>query len=215
MQYKQRKFLLAIAAVVFPSATVHSQTGVTDPVLKRMWALGMDSSHTWDLAQTFFDSIGPRLTGTPAGVSASDWVIKKYKAWGIDAKREQYGTWRGWRRGPSHVDLMKPFVRSLEATMEGDSPGTGGKDVTATTIILPMVADSNEFVKWLPNVRRKFVLISAAYPTCRPEEEWAAQATPESKARMDTTIVKLVNDWSARIRNTGYPVNPGNPTVNL
>jgi hypothetical protein len=215
MQYAQRKFLLAIAAVLVPSAPLLSQTGITDPVLKRMWALGMDSSHTWDLAQTFFDSIGPRLTGTPAGVSASDWVIKNYKAWGIDAKREQYGTWRGWRRGPSHVDLMKPFVRSLEATMEGDSPGTGGKDVTATTIILPMVADSNEFVKWLPNAKGKFVLISAAYPTCRPEEEWAAQATAESKARMDTAIVKLVADWTTRIRNTGYPVTAGNPTGNL
>jgi hypothetical protein len=211
----QRKCLLALAAVFVSSAPLRAQTGITDPVLKRMWALGMDSSHTWDLAQTFFDSIGPRLTGTPAGVSASDWVIKNYKAWGVDAKREQYGTWRGWQRGPSHVDLMKPFVRSLEATMEGDSPGTAGKDVSGATIILPMVADSNEFVKWLPNVRRKFVLISAAYPTCRPEEEWAAQATPESKARMDTTIVRLANDWSARIRNTGYPVTAGNPTGNL
>ena len=78
-----------------------------------------------------------------------------------------------------------------------------------------MVADSNEFVKWLPNVKGKFVLISAAYPTCRPEDEWAAMATPESKARMDTTIVKLVADWSTRIRNTGYPVTAGNPTGNL
>jgi hypothetical protein len=180
-----------------------------------MWALGIDSSHTWDLAQTFFDSIGPRLTGTPAGTRASDWVIKNYKAWGVEGKREQYGMWRGWRRGPSHVDLMKPFVRSLEATMEGDSPGTGGRDVLGTTIILPMVADSNEFVKWLPNAKGKFVLISAAYPTCRPEEEWAAQATPESKARMDTAIVKLVADWTTRIRNTGYPVTAGNPTGNL
>jgi hypothetical protein len=211
----KRKLVLALAATVMPCASLVSQTGVTDPVLKRMWALGMDSSHTWDLAQTFFDSIGPRLTGTPAGTHASDWVIKNYKAWGIDAKREQYGTWRGWRRGTSHIDLMKPFVRSLEATMEGDSPGTGGKDVLGTTIILPMVADSNEFVKWLPNVKGKFVLISAAYPTCRPEEEWAAQATPESKGRMDTTIVKLVADWTTRLRNTGYPVTAGNPTGNL
>jgi carboxypeptidase Q len=211
----KRKLVLALAATVLPCASLVAQTGTTDPVLKRMWTLGMDSSHVWDLAQTFFDSIGPRLTGTPAGISASDWVIKNYKAWGIDARREQYGTWRGWRRGPSHVDLVKPFVRSLEATMEGDSPGTGGKDVLGTTVILPMVADSNEFVKWLPAVRGKFVLISAAYPTCRPEEEWAAQATPESKARMDTVIVKLVADWATRIRNTGYPVTAGNPTGNL
>jgi hypothetical protein len=186
-----------------------------DPVLKRMWSIGMDSSHTWDLSQALFDSIGPRLTGTPQGNSASDWVIGMYKSWGIDARREQYGTWRGWRRGVSHIDLIKPRVRTLEATTLGFSPGTNGKNVIGTTVILPMVADSNEFVKWLPAVKGKFVLISAAYPTCRPEEEWQAMATPASKARMDTTIVKLVNDWTTRIRNTGYPVTAGNPTGNL
>lgn len=198
-----------------PCFTLAGQTSTTDPVLKRMWTLGMDSSHTWDLAQTFFDSIGPRLTGTPQGTQASDWVIKTYKSWGIDARREQYGTWRGWRRGVSHIDLIKPRIRSLEAMTLGYSPSTGGKDVVAGTIILPMVQDSAEFVKWLPNAKGKFVLISAAYPTCRPEDEWAAQATPESKARMDTSIVKLVGDWTTRIRNTGYPVTAGNPTGNL
>jgi len=59
------------------------------------------------------------------------------------------------------------------------------------------------------------VLISPAYPTCRPEEEWAAMATPASKTRMDSAVVKLVNDWNTRIRNTGYPVTAGNPTGNL
>jgi carboxypeptidase Q len=203
----------ASVMAIAPFASAAAQSGPsTDPVLQRMWALGMDSSHTWDLAQTLFDSIGPRLSGTPQGVQASDWVIKTYKSWGIDAKREQYGTWRGWRRGYSHIDLVRPRTRTLEATLLGDSPGTAGQDITGSTVILPMVADSSEFVKWLPNARGKFVLISAAYPTCRPEEEWAAMATAESKARMDTTIVKLVNDWNTRIRNTGYPVTAGNPT---
>jgi hypothetical protein len=210
-----RVLSIAVAAAVatMPLAGAAAQSAVSaDPVLQRMWTLGMDSSHTWDLAQTLFDSIGPRLSGTPQGLEASDWVIKTYRAWGIDARREQYGTWRGWRRGYSHIDLVKPRVRTLEATLLGDSPGTAGRDVSGTTIILPMVPDSNAFVKWLPNVRGKFVLISAAYPSCRPEEEWAAMATPDSKARMDTAVVKLVNDWTTRIRNTGYPVTAGNPT---
>jgi len=210
-----RSLAFSVLVSVVPCLAVSAQTAMNDPVLNRMWTLGMDSSHTWDLAQTFFDSIGPRLTGTPQGTQASDWVIKTYKSWGIDAKREQYGTWRGWRRGVSHIDLIKPRVRSLEAMTLGYSPNTGGTDLVAGTIILPMVQDSNEFVKWLPNAKGKFVLISAAYPTCRPEDEWTAQATPESKARMDTTIVKLVNDWTTRIRNTGYPVSAGNPTGNL
>src|SRR5262245_11838669 len=106
---------LALCAVLcsLPSIS-RAQAGdaMSDPVLKRMWALGMDSSRTWDLSQTFFDSIGPRLSGTPQGVQASDWVIKMYKSWGIDAHREQYGTWRGWKRGYSHIDLVKPRVRT-------------------------------------------------------------------------------------------------------
>ncbi len=203
----------SLAATPIATTSLVAQTGTTDPVLKHMWALGMDSSHTWDLSQVLFDSIGPRLTGTPAGNNASDWVMKTYRSWGIDAKREQYGTWRGWKRGPSHVDMLAPFTRSLEATAEGYSPSA--TNLEATTIILPMVADSNEFVKWLPKAKGKLVLISAAYPTCRPEEEWAVMATPESKARMDTTIVKLVSDWTTRVRNTGYPVTAGNPTGNL
>ena len=77
-----------LAVAIAPLGRAVAQTAPsTDPVLARMWALGMDSSHTWDLAQTLFDSIGPRLSGTPQGVQASDWVIKTYKAWGIDAHR--------------------------------------------------------------------------------------------------------------------------------
>src|SRR5215208_2853985 len=97
---RRMRRLASFVVVVIAGASHHlaAQTLPTsDPMLKRIWALGMDSSRTWDLSQTFFDSIGPRLTGTPQGNQASDWVIKTYKAWGIDAKREQYGTARGWR----------------------------------------------------------------------------------------------------------------------
>ena len=74
-----------------------------------------------------FDSIGPRLTGGPGIKAASDWVINTYKSWGIEAKREPYGTWRGWRRGVSHIDLVTPRVRSLEGMMLAWSPGTTGR----------------------------------------------------------------------------------------
>src|SRR5215213_7578261 len=100
-----------------------------DESLQRIWQLGMDSSHVQRLAQALFDSVGPRLTGSPGMRAASDWVIGRYKSWGIDAKREQYGTWRGWRRGTSHIDLVSPRVRSLEGTMLAWRPGTTGLPV--------------------------------------------------------------------------------------
>src|SRR5436190_8556959 len=168
----------AVAAMLLAAATgplaAQAPVPVTfptnDPVLRKIWAQGMDSSHTQSLAHVLFDSIGPRLTGSPGITSASDWVIKMYKSWGIDARREQYGTWRGWRRGVSHIDLMKPRVRSLEGTMLAWSPGTRGTAVRAEAIILPRFSDSTEFVRWLPKAKGKIVLLSPAWPTCRPSE---------------------------------------------
>src|SRR5216683_2817728 len=107
------------------------------PIIEKIRAIGMDSSNTERLAHQLFDSIGPRLTGSPDAKRGNDWLVQTYKSWGIDAKNEQYGTWRGWRRGFSHIDLVYPRVRSLEGTMLGYSPGTNKKDLTATTIILP------------------------------------------------------------------------------
>ena len=68
--------MLLAAAVAMPA---HAQTfPVDDPVLKRMWALGMDSSRAMDLAQVLTDSIGPRLTGTPNYQSSVDWLVRTY-----------------------------------------------------------------------------------------------------------------------------------------
>src|SRR5512133_192641 len=105
-----RSVSIAATAVALLSASLAAQRTpqfpANDPVLQRIWQLGMDSSQVQPLAQALFDSIGPRLTGSPGIRAASDWVIRRYTAWGIDAKREPYGTWRGWRRGTSHVDLV-------------------------------------------------------------------------------------------------------------
>ena len=192
-----------VAAVVFCAATPASAQ--SDATIQRIWRLGMDSSHVQQLSQTLFDSIGPRLTGSPGIRSASDWVINQYTSWGIEAKREQYGTWRGWRRGTSHIDLVQPRVRSLAGTMLAWSPGTNGTPVTAEAIVLPKFRDSTEFVKWLPSARGKIVLLSPAWPTCRPSEDWNRYGTPASIARMDTLIAQMQADWSVMTSADGRP----------
>ncbi|HET7321076.1 MAG TPA: M20/M25/M40 family metallo-hydrolase [Longimicrobiaceae bacterium] len=208
---------LAAACSALHPVPLHAQTFPTDDAtLRRIYAVGMDSSHLETEAHVLFDSIGPRLMGTPDLKRAEDWLVQEYASFGIDAREEQYGTWRGWVRGPSHIDLVAPRVRTLQGQMVGYSPGTGGKPVTLETIILPTFRDSTEFVRWLPQARGKLVLISAGLPTCRPQDDWAMNATPESKARMDTLMVETQNAWrvvrpgpgvdgaSAGLRGTGY-----------
>src|SRR5580693_1675812 len=56
------------------------------------------------LAHQLFDSIGPRLVGSPQMEAARDWALARYKSWGISAEEQDWGVWRGWERGISHID---------------------------------------------------------------------------------------------------------------
>ena len=159
-----RLFGILLALALTPS--LKAQT--SNPVINHIWSVGMDSSRVEQLAGTLLDSIGPRLNGTAIQRNAQNWLLSMYRSWGIEAKNERYGTWRGWRRGTSHVDLLSPRVRTLEATMVGFSPGTRGKPLVAGTIILPLFGDSTQFVRWLPQARGKLVLVSAPPLSCRP-----------------------------------------------
>jgi len=205
--------LLSLAALACVAAPLSAQTFPTsDPVIKQIYAIGMDSTHLYSEAHALFDSLGPRLMGTPNLKRAQDWLTNMYKSMGIDAKEEKYGTWRGWIRGPSHIDLVSPRVRSLEGQMVGYSPGTNGHPTTDGVIILPRFQDSTAFVKWLPQARGKLVMISAPMPTCRSQEQYNAMGTPEEAAEMARDVVAVKREWSGRradnsfegVRGTGY-----------
>jgi hypothetical protein len=194
--------LISVAACsVVLAATAAAQSFPTnDPVLRRIWAIGMDSSQTYSLAQALLDSVGPRLTGTPQQKAGVDWLLARYRAFGIPARAEQYGTWRGWRRGISHVDLLQPRVRSLEGMMLAWSPGTPrGAPVEASTIIVPNVQSPAEFESWLPQARGKFVLLSMAQPTCRPDDNWRQFGDSASFARMREQRTEMTRAWTQRL----------------
>jgi hypothetical protein len=175
-----RKIGFAAAAVMLnvalPSA---GQTFTTDDaVIRRIWQMGMGDSQVEMLAQTLLDSIGPRLVGSPEIKAGNDWLVKMYSGWGIPARNEQYGTWTGWRRGISHIDLLAPRVRSLEGTMLAWSPGTNGRPVEGPVAILPDAADAAAFEAWLPQARGKFIAVDFAQPTCRPDAQWQEYGMP-------------------------------------
>jgi carboxypeptidase Q len=199
------RFLAALLLLVTPAA---AQTlPRANPVLERIWRLGNDSSQLQPLAQVLLDSLGPRLSGSPAQKSANDWLVKTYAGWGIAARNEPYGTWRSWRRGITHLDLLQPRVRSLEAMMLAWSAGTKGKKVEGKVVLLPDVADAEAFRKWLPTAKGAFVLTSLAEPSCRPDSSIRQFALKESFDRYvkDRTVAR--DEWRARLDRTGLPVD--------
>ncbi|MEK7667180.1 MAG: M28 family peptidase [Gemmatimonadota bacterium] len=174
-----------------------------NPVIRSIYALGMDSSQTYRLAQVLLDSIGPRLVGSPAYQSAGDWLVSTYRSWGITARQERYGTWAGWRRGRSYISLMAPRVRTLEGTQLAFSPNTGGRPVRGEVVLLPDVADSAAFRAWLPNARGKFVAINYPEPTCRPDTAWHNYALQNTYDQMRNGRQAARTAWAQRITKTG------------
>lgn len=198
--------LTILVGIGLPVSGATGQTyPVADPVLQRIWGEGMENSQLYPLAQALLDSIGPRLTGTPGQKAANDWAVAMFNRWGIDARNEQYGTWKGWRRGISHIDLIQPRVRSLEGTMLAWSPGTPrGRPVEGAVVILPDLPDSTAYATWLPQVRDKFVAVSMPQPTCRADASWEEYGTEESFERMKNERTAARRRWQERLRRTGY-----------
>ncbi len=211
------RFLPMAAVALFAAgAPLAAQSFPTnDAVIRHIYAIGMDSTDLYRQAHVLFDSIGPRLMGSPELKRADDWLVNTYKTFGIQAKAERFGTWRGWIRGPSHIDLVDPRVRTLEGQMVGYSPGTNGTPQTMEVVVLPQFKDSTAFVRWLPQARGKLVMLSAALPTCRSQAQYDALGTPEEAEAMAKAVADAKAAWapvratdgngaSAGVRGTGY-----------
>ena len=200
--YNMKKRTSGFLIACFLMANV-SFSQVKDDVVKSIVKEATENSQLENLAHDIMDKIGPRLVGTPKMKQANDWAVAKYKSWGIDARNEKWGEWRGWDRGITHIDMVSPWVKSLAGMQLAWSPSTKGKDVTGEVVIVPEVADAAAFTKWLPSVKGKFVMISMNQPTGRPDYNWEEWATKESFEKMKEERTKATSAWSKRMSNTG------------
>lgn len=196
------KKLFLSGLLLFASSFVFAQEKVIDNIIKE----ARENSQLEKFAHELIDVVGPRLVGSPQMTNAHNWVIKKYADMGVTARNEKYGEWRGWERGVTHVDLISPRLRTLEATQLAWSPSTNG-NVKAEAIILPEeIADSAAFQKWLPNVKGKLVLISQPQLSGRPESNWETFATTELFEKFKKENADAARKFRRNLAKTG--LNP-------
>ena len=225
MPFAVSRLPLALCLILLGAPALAAQSLPTsDPILQRIWQEGVDRSQADILAQALMDSVGPRLVGAPGMKRGSDWAIAMYGSWGIPARAEAYGSWKGWQRGLAHLDLVAPRERSLEGGPLAWSMGTNGRPVEGPVVTLPVVADSAAFAEWLRTARGKYVAISFPQPTCRPDADWEAFAggDPRTAAigrrfgagplrtafhRMRAARTAADSAWRARLVASGMPEN--------
>jgi len=200
MKYSMKKsYLLGLGLLLLFNTKVQAQDQVINDIIKE----ARENSQLKAIGHELMDGIGPRLVGSPQMQQAHDWAVEKYKGWGIEARNEKWGEWRGWERGITHIDMTAPWTRSLAGTQLAWSPSSPKGGAAGEVIIIPMLEDAAAFKKWLPLVKGKYVMISAPQITGRPDYNWQEFATPESFAKMKAERSSINDAWAERLRNTG------------
>lgn len=197
-----RKLQLLLLCLLIAPLSILGQE--EDPVIAGIIKEANENSQLEPLAHELMDLIGPRLVGTPQMYAAHEWAVAKYGSWGIIAENQQFGAWRGWERGITHIDMVHPRVQSLRGTQLAWNPSTSKEGVTAELVVLPMVKDSLEFAKWLPSVKGKLVMISMNQPTGRPDYNWEEFATEKSFEKMKEARDEQTRMWRENFQNMGY-----------
>jgi carboxypeptidase Q len=79
--------------------------------------------------------IGARLTGSPQMQAASDWTLKRFKDYGIDAHLETAQIAHGWTRGLETAEITSPVQKRIGIHAFGWSKGTDS-DISGAVMVL-------------------------------------------------------------------------------
>lgn len=187
------------------TTAVQAQQNNSQQVINAIWQEGSTDRSLEQRAHEFLDKIGPRLIGTAEMQKAHDFVQQTYQSFGIESYNEQWGTWRSWQRGISHIDMLYPRRINLEGTQMAWSPSTGKKPLKAKVIALPDLADSAAYAQWMrTEAKGKLVMISQPQLSGRPEESWQANVSSERLDSFKNAQRTLSTNWQNRIKKTGF-----------
>jgi carboxypeptidase Q len=79
--------------------------------------------------------IGPRLTGSPQMQAASDWTLKRFRDYGVDAHLETAKIAHSWARGVETAEITSPIQRRIGIHAYGWSKATDG-EISANVVAL-------------------------------------------------------------------------------
>jgi len=147
--------LLAVAAASVPA---QAPTEALDyPTIARIRDEGLNRSQVMDHISWLSDVYGPRLTGGPAILQASDWAMRKFKEWGlVNAHRETWPFGKGWSLVRFSAQMVEPQVQPLIGFPASWTPGTNGT-VTADVVRVQIDSDA-DFDKYRGRLAGKIVL---------------------------------------------------------
>jgi len=101
--------------------------------------------------------IGPRLTGSPQMQAASQWTLKRFQDYGVDAHLETAEIPHGWTRGLETAEITSPMQKRIGIHAYGWSKGTDG-EVSGEVMALS-IQQASDFDQYKGKLKGKIVLV--------------------------------------------------------
>jgi len=151
---------LLMAAVIAAPALPGAQAPVEKLDLETIAKIrdeGLKRSQVMDHISWLSDVYGPRLTGGPGIMQASDWALKKFAEWGLaNPHRETWPFGSGWSLVRFSAHLVEPQVEPLIGFPGSWTPGTNG--TVEADVVLTQIASEADFEKYRGRLKGKIVL---------------------------------------------------------
>ncbi|WP_417625128.1 M20/M25/M40 family metallo-hydrolase [Paremcibacter congregatus] len=153
-----RYCLLLLSGLAF----LHQSTAASDvdlDIVTKIRDEGFNRSEVMNTLSHLSDTIGPRLTGSPALLEANEWTRDKLTEWGLaNARLEGFEFGRGWSANRVEVFMTSPRTTQLYAQPVAWLPGTAGL-VEGEAIYAPMKT-KDDFGAFKGKLKGKVVFIS-------------------------------------------------------
>ena len=135
-----RQKVRAVAAVIVLAALLltapAAQEVIDHATIAAIKAEGLQRSQVATLFSTLTDTLGPRLTGSPAHLEAARWARDRLRDWGLANPRlEAFTFGRGWTLEQLTVEMTRPRYMPLIGYAEAWSSSTSGTLTAAPVYI--------------------------------------------------------------------------------
>lgn len=146
---------VTVVALAFPAA--QSPEPLDYVMLGRIRDEGLNRSQVMDHIWWLSDVYGPRLTGGPEIMQASEWAIKKFTEWGLaNPHREAWQFGRGWTLERFSAHLIEPRVQPIIGYPASWTPGTNG--IVTADVIRAQITSEADFAQYKGKLAGKIIL---------------------------------------------------------
>jgi len=123
----------AQASHAVPSSRINWLDAYREPAA-RLIGEALGSTFAWDRLSVLTDTIGNRLSGTPALDRAIQWAIAEMNRDGLENVHAERVMVPKWVRGNESAEIVEPTRQAIVMLGLGDSVGTSGPGATAGAV---------------------------------------------------------------------------------